>query len=98
MNVTTVSYDTDNDGAGNGLIDISNLAQLNAMRWDLDGDGAVDNAANAAAYAAAFPARKPALGCPDTADADTNPGPCLGYELKANLDFDTNGDGDRGRQ
>ena len=93
VNVTTVSYDTDNDGAGNGLIDISNLAQLNAMRWDLDGDGAVDSAANAAAYAAAFPARKPALGCPDTADADTNPGPCLGYELKANLDFDTNADG-----
>ena len=93
VNVTTVSYDTDNDGAGNGLIDISNLAQLNAIRWDLDGDGAVDNAANAAAYAAAFPARKPALGCPDTADADANPGPCLGYELKANLDFDTNADG-----
>ena len=28
---TRTDYDTDNDG----LIDVSNLAQLNAIRWDL---------------------------------------------------------------
>ena len=31
-NAVTVSYDSD----GDGLIEIRNLAQLNAMRWDLD--------------------------------------------------------------
>ena len=31
----TVDYDADNDG----LIEVSNLAQLNAVRWDLDGNG-----------------------------------------------------------
>ena len=36
---STVSYDSD----GDGLIEIDNLAQLNASRWDLDGDGAADN-------------------------------------------------------
>ena len=30
-----VDYDTDDDG----LIDVSSLAQLNAIRWDADGDG-----------------------------------------------------------
>ena len=30
---------TDYDDNGNGLIDVTTLAQLNAMRWDLDGDG-----------------------------------------------------------
>ena len=33
-------------------------------------------------------------GCPDTDDpADGVPNPCTGYELTANLDFDTNGNG-----
>ena len=99
VNAVTVSYDSD----GDGLIEIRNLDQLNAMRWDLDGDGAVDprvndprgrkEAGDAVAYARAFPNRAPALGCPDTADADTDPGPCLGYELMVDLDFDTNGSG-----
>ena len=92
VNATTVDYDANNDG----LIEISTLAQLNAMRWDLDGNGAVDSgvsAANTKAYRWAFPARLPSLGCPDTDDADSDPGPCVGYELAANLDFDTNGDG-----
>ena len=31
----TVDYDTDDDG----LIEVSSLAQLHAIRWDLDGDG-----------------------------------------------------------
>ena len=37
---TPTDYDTDNDG----LIEVDSLAKLNAMRWDLNGDGVVDNA------------------------------------------------------
>ena len=44
----------DHDANRNGLIEISNLEQLNAIRWDLDGDG-VPTEAGAAPYAAAFP-------------------------------------------
>ena len=80
---TPVDYDIDADN----LIEISYLEQLNAVRWDLDGDGAVDDASDptaegtdAALYAAAFPG----MDCPDT---------CRGYELKASLDFDPDGDG-----
>ena len=85
---TTVDYDSNDDR----LIEISNLAQLNAIRWDLNGDGAVD-AANSASYTAAFPNAAAGMGCPDGSDADTNPDPCLGYELKADLTFDSNGEG-----
>ena len=70
-------YDTDQDG----LIEISNLAQLAAIRADLNGDGI----SPAPAYAAAFPNAMPGMGCPDDG--------CTGYELVANLDFDTNGNG-----
>ena len=85
---TTVDYDSNDDR----LIEISNLAQLNAIRWDLNGDGAVA-AADQTNYTAAFPNAVTGMGCPDGSDADTNPDPCLGYELKADLTFDTNGDG-----
>ena len=85
---TTVDYDSNDDR----LIEISNLAQLNAIRWDLNGDGAVA-AADQTSYSAAFPNAATGMGCPDGSDADTNPDPCLGYELKADLTFDTNGDG-----
>ncbi len=79
-----VDYDSDD----NGLIEVSDLAQLNAMRWDLNGDGASTDAG----YATAFPNPETGMGCPITAaDADDND--CLGYELTANLDFDTNGSG-----
>ena len=61
---------------------MDNLTQLDAIRWDLDGDGISDDAD----YAAAFP------------DADTGTlcsvESCAGYELTANLDFDTNGNGE----
>jgi len=86
---TSVDYDSNDDG----LIEVSNLAQLNAIRWDLNGDGAVDVATNSASYTAAFPNAAAGMGCPDGSDADTNPDPCLGYELKADLTFDTNADG-----
>lgn len=44
-------YDKDDDG----LIEIDNLEQLNAVRWDLDGDGVADLPEYADDYAAAFP-------------------------------------------
>ena len=72
-----IDYDTDNDG----LIEISNLAQLNAIRWDLDGDGSPYSGA----YQSAFPNATDGMGCPSSG--------CTGYELTANLDFDTNGNG-----
>ncbi len=76
-----IDYDVDNDR----LIEVSNLAQLNAMRWDGFGNGA-PTSADQAAYLEAFPGGKvvtfPKMGCPMT---------CKGYELTADLDFDTNG-------
>ena len=86
---TTVDYDSNDDG----LIEISSLVQLNAIRWDLDGDGMADATANNTTYAAAFPNPATGMGCPDGTDADTTPDPCIGYELKADLTFDTNNDG-----
>ena len=73
---------TDYDANDNGLIDISSIEQLNAIRHDLDGDG---NATHAD-YAAAFPNRATAttsrtglMGCPASG--------CTGYELTQNLTF-----------
>ncbi len=83
----------DYDGDGDGLIDIETLAQLHAIRWDLNGDGAIDASASTSdttAYNAAFPNRditsNVRMGCPS--------GTCTGYELLNNLDFDENGDGE----
>ena len=73
---TTNDYDSDNDG----LIEISNLAQIDAIRYDLDGDG---YHTNTAAYTTAFPNAQAGMGCPSTG--------CVGYELATDLDFDTNG-------
>ena len=86
---TGTDYDTDDDG----LIEIATLAHLNAVRWDLDGDGAVDSATNATSYGEAFPNAAADMGCPDGPDADQS-ADCVGYELAAKLDFDTDGDGD----
>ena len=74
-------YDADDDG----LIEVSNLAQLDAIRYDLDGDGSPANA-RPGAYAAAFPGAVAGMGCPELSG-------CTGYELVADLDFDTNGNG-----
>ncbi len=76
----------DYDGNNNNLIDITTLAQLDAMRYDLDGDGAVAKGNASGEYAAAFPGLAVGMGCPDG---------CAGYELRANLDFDTGTAGDR---
>ena len=79
-------YDVDADG----LIEITTLAQLDAVRHDLDGDGqpAADTAST---YRAAFPlafsdGQATRLGCGSGSR-------CRGYELMAALDFDTNGTG-----
>ena len=74
-------YDADNDG----LIDVANLAQLDAVRYDLNGDGLVDGA-TWMPYYDAFPMGALGMGCPSDG--------CTGYELTANLDFDTNSSGD----
>ena len=76
------------DSDGDGLIEISTLAQLNAVRYDLNGDGAADSASNNTAYAAAFPAADGGSVCPSGAT-------CTGYELTTDLDFDTGTSGDR---
>ena len=72
-------YDTDNDR----LIEVSTLAQLDAIRYDLNGNGLVDGA-TWEPYYAAFSMGALEMGCPDR---------CIGYELAANLDFDTDGSG-----
>ena len=79
---TPVAVGTDYDQDNDGLIEIANLAQLDAVRYDLDGDGV---SANADSYAAAFPNAAAGMGCANQQ--------CRGYELAANLDFDTDGSG-----
>ena len=76
----TITPGEDLDDDDDGLIPVSNLAQLNAIRWDLDGDGS----SSVAGYAAAFPTARTGMGCPESG--------CIGYELTTNLDFDTTGD------
>ena len=67
----------------NNLIDITTLAQLDAIRYNLGGDGAsIAKGAPSGKYAKAFPGLTTGLGCPAT---------CTGYELMANLDFNTDG-------
>ena len=77
-----VDYDTDEDR----LIEITTLQQLHAVRHDLDGNG-IPADDGMASYAEAFPASADQMGCPGTEG-------CMGYELMADLDFDTNGSAD----
>ena len=79
--VTAGDYDADDDG----LIEIANLSQLNAVRWDSDGDGQVLGRDDRAQYRSAYPGAADNMGCPGSG--------CTGYELVANLNFDTNGNG-----
>ena len=76
-----IDYDADNDN----LIDITTLAQLDAIRHDLDGNGYPAAGAGTTAYNAAFPGRATGMGCRTA---------CAGYELRADLDFDTDDSGD----
>ena len=74
-------YDLDDDG----LIDVSHLAQLHALRFDLNGDGQPDKEEFADDYSQAFPSAIANMGVPADILAQ-------GYELATNLTFDTNGD------
>ncbi len=86
--VTPVDYDTDDDG----LIEVKDLAQLNAIRWDLNGDGQVSDG-DRLDYVLAFGAAKPRMGCNEDISQPSEQ-VCEGYELTANLDFDSDNDGD----
>ena len=81
---TTNDYDSDNDG----YIDVDSLAKLNAVRYDLNGDGArgTVSVSDWANYTAAFPNAASGMGCPSAG--------CVGYELTASLDLDSDSDGD----
>ena len=73
-----VDYDADDDG----LIEIEWLEQLDAVRWDLDGEGFADDEGNAGRYFAAFPDAAEGMGCAEN---------CRGYELARDLDFKSAG-------
>ena len=75
---TTIDYDID----GDGLIEITYLEQLDAMRWDPFGVGIADDGHAREVYEAAFPEAANTMGCE---------GFCLGYELTRNLDFNSDG-------
>ena len=60
------------------MIGVFNLEQLNAIRYDLDGDGRSDDRRNPEAYDAAYP---------DASSCKR----CIGYELARPLDFDDPG-------
>ena len=81
----TVAVVVDYDADADGLIEVRTLAQLDAVRHDLDGNG-VPAEAGADAHAAAFAGAVGGLSCAGAAG-------CRGYELAADLDFDTNGSG-----
>ena len=93
---TTNDYDSDDDG----YIDVNSLAKLDAIRYDLNGNGAQDSvgATDWAKYTAAFPSPATGMGCKLTdhdGDSNTADQPtCVGYELTASLDFDSDSDGD----
>ena len=78
----TRDYDLDDDN----LIDVGNLEQLDAIRYDLNGDGMVDDASDLRSYYSALAFAEGAL------DMGCSSG-CTGYELTTSLDFDTNGSG-----
>ncbi len=67
-----VKYDNDSDG----LIEIEFLEQLDAIRYDLDGDGVPEDATKGE-YAAAYPVSGEEVVCNN----------CNGYELARQLDF-----------
>ena len=94
-----IDYDADDDLQ----IEVTTLQQLNALRYDLNGDGVVDwpdgkrpnknrknedgasepGGSGALIYAGAFPNAAENMGCESA---------CRGYELTADLTFDSNGD------
>ena len=67
-------YDTDVDGL------IASLEQLNAIRYDLNGDGQADNSRHHHEFVKGFPNAVSGMGCPNEG--------CSGYELTRDLDFE----------
>ncbi len=89
--IVTISIVPDLDIDDDGLIEIYNKAQLNAMRWDLDGNGDADDVANDSKYKAAF---APTLQggsheCVFPANSDLTE--CNGFELMNPLDYGKSG-------
>ena len=74
---------TDADADSNGLIDISSLEQLNAIRYNLAGTGRTSIEG----------AETDSSGCPAVILDGVLQLHCSGYELTNILDFDTNADG-----
>ncbi len=85
----TIDTDDNNDGTidadadSDGLIDIASLEELNAIRFALDGSG----------QAMIERSLRDTSGCPIILWQGIAQQRCHGYELIADLDFDTNGDG-----
>src|SRR5690554_2328264 len=71
------------DADHNGLIEIETLEQLDAIRYNLEGTGLKLSAND----------ENNSEGCPPRLVNGQMQRLCKGYELKADLDFDTNGDG-----
>ena len=78
-----VDYGTDYDTDDDNLIDINNQTQLNAIRWDRDGNGEV-NPNDQTSYDNAFPNAEPRMGCKTA---------CNGYELMLTINLDPDGNG-----
>ncbi len=76
-----LSWQRRHDADGDGLIEVSSLEQLDAIRHDLNGDGWADEDSKLAAYALAFPEMESGEPCQD----------CRGYELIVSLDFEDTG-------
>ncbi|MFP6845122.1 MAG: hypothetical protein VB958_07930 [Thalassolituus sp.] len=74
---------TDADADSDGLIDISSLEQLNAIRYNLTGIGRTLSEGGAT----------DSSGCPVAVVNGIHQFQCMGYELINNLDFDSNADG-----
>ena len=70
-----------------GLIPVSTLEQLNAIRYDLNGDGKVDAKGSLADIAAAETAYEEVF--PNVVYESGNTAKYTGYELTKNLDFNT---------
>ena len=85
-----VDYDLDNDG----LIEVRTRNQLQAIHYDLNGDGTPENRGSyrgiSANWVTSFPNAMPGAGCPPR-DHDNDPATdavasCIGYELIADID------------
>lgn len=73
----------DADSSSDGLLEIHSLAQLNAMRFQTDGQG----------WRTSIGSELDSSGCPMKMVNGRYQQACHGFKLMTDLDFDTNGDG-----